>query len=338
MTPTDQDPKAQNRFRWLPVAAQHYHLHKEQGTPIRTIARNLGCHASTVSRQVKRIERMQNDPTVKATLNKLKQVQSLQGAKVRNKPSPETEESRIVRLLQGKGAVLVLAENMQKALIMAEGETQPITPIGNVSAEVAQGLAMQGVLKCVSKGKVSRFNLASKVVKVKGQKGLSEHAAQFGQGLIAADTDARKSSFSGPVETPLAVLARRRDKSGKAFLSPALVTAGQRLREDFEIGRFARCDYGTWDQCHLEAAPEAALSKDARQREAVASVAAALRELEPGLGDVALKCCCFLEGLEVTEKSMGWSARSGKIVLRIALQRLKRHYDQRYGPGGGQIH
>ena len=338
MTPTDQDPKAQNRFRWLPVAAQHYHLHKEQGTPIRTIARNLGCHASTVSRQVKRIERMQNDPTVKATLNKLKQVQSLHGAKVRNKPSPETEESRIVRLLQGKGAVLVLAENMQKALIMVEGETQPITPIGNVSAEVAQGLAMQGVLKCVSKGKVSRFNLASKVVNFKGPKGLSEHAAQFGQGLIAADTDARKSSFSGPVETPLAVLARRRDKSGKAFLSPALVTAGQRLREDFEIGRFARCDYGTWDQCLLEAAPEAALSNDARQREAVARVAAALRELGPGLGDVALKCCCFLEGLEVTEKSMGWSARSGKIVLRIALQRLKRHYDQRYGPGGGQIH
>ncbi len=110
---------------------------------------------------------------------------------------------------------------------MAEGETQPITPIGNVSAEVAQGLAMQGVLKCVSKGKVSRFNLTSKVVKFKGQKGLSEHA-QFGQGLIVADNNARKSSFCSPVETPLAVLTRRRDKSGKACLSPALVTTGQR--------------------------------------------------------------------------------------------------------------
>ena len=53
----------------------------------------------------------------------------------------------------------------------------------------------------------------------------------------------------------------------------------------------------------------------------------ALSELGPGLGDVALRCCCFLEGMEAAERRMGWSARSGKIVLRIALQRLKRHYE-----------
>lgn len=60
-------------------------------------------------------------------------------------------------------------------------------------------------------------------------------------------------------------------------------------------------------------------------------MAAALRDLGPGLGDMVLRCCCFLEGLEAAERRMGWSARSGKIVLRIALQRLRRHYDETYG-------
>ena len=64
-------------------------------------------------------------------------------------------------------------------------------------------------------------------------------------------------------------------------------------------------------------------------------LAAALIELGPGLGDVVLRCCCLLEGFESLEQSLGWSARSGKIVLRIALQRLQRHYDEtegRFGP------
>jgi len=52
-----------------------------------------------------------------------------------------------------------------------------------------------------------------------------------------------------------------------------------------------------------------------------------LRTLGPGLGDVALRVCCFLEGLESAEKHFDWSARSGKIVLRIALQRLVQFYE-----------
>jgi hypothetical protein len=60
-------------------------------------------------------------------------------------------------------------------------------------------------------------------------------------------------------------------------------------------------------------------------------VIAALDDLGPGLQDAALRCCCLLEGLEITEKRLGWSARSGKIVLRISLQRLVRHYEQTMG-------
>jgi len=68
-----------------------------------------------------------------------------------------------------------------------------------------------------------------------------------------------------------------------------------------------------------------------------ARVAHALKDLGPGLSDVVLRCCCFLEGLESAEKKLGWSARSGKIVLRIALMRLRQHYDKTTGPGGGLI-
>lgn len=217
MIPTDSDSKAENRFKWLPTAAQHYHLHKEQGAPIRTIARNLGCHASTVSRQVKRIERMRDDPAVRATLDKLRQVQSLQGPQLQSKPDAEPEEKRILRLLQTKGAVLVLAENMQKALIVTEEQAQSAIPIGTVSAEVAQALAMQGTLKCVSKGKLSRFILASSAVATSGRNRLSEHAAEYIATVNTAAADKPKSSSAGPQETPLAILARRRDKSGKAF-------------------------------------------------------------------------------------------------------------------------
>ena len=47
-----------------------------------------------------------------------------------------------------------------------------------------------------------------------------------------------------------------------------------------------------------------------------------------GLNDIALRCCCHLEGLEAAERHLGWSARSGKIVLRIALAQLKAFYDE----------
>ncbi len=63
-------------------------------------------------------------------------------------------------------------------------------------------------------------------------------------------------------------------------------------------------------------------------------VSAALAAVGPGLADAALRVCCFLEGLEACERRMGWSARSGKVVLKIALQRLAVHYGYAPAPEG----
>ena len=51
-----------------------------------------------------------------------------------------------------------------------------------------------------------------------------------------------------------------------------------------------------------------------------------MEALGPGLSDIVFRICCFLEGLETAEKRLGWSARSGKVVLKIALERLAVHY------------
>ena len=172
--------------------------------------------------------------------------------------------------------------------------------------------------------------------------GLAEAAAGFagpearaGQGWAEPDRRPR------PVlpESPVAVLGRRRDRDGQPFLSPRLVEAAERLREDFELSQIGPSVAQNWDRflAPVEGGgtadqPLPGLPRTARDR-----VAAALRDLGPGLGDVVLRVCCYLEGIEATEQRMGWAARSGKIVLRIALERLRRHQDETYGRHGPRI-
>lgn len=128
-------------------------------------------------------------------------------------------------------------------------------------------------------------------------------------------------------ETPLGWLARRRGSDGAAFLKPEEVAAGERLREDFEaaqMGPRVAQDWRRFLTAGVDGGPgrgPAEGPEAARRR-----LRLALEALGPGLEDAALRACCFLEGLEATERRMGWSARSGKVVLKIALGRLAEHY------------
>ena len=137
-----------------------------------------------------------------------------------------------------------------------------------------------------------------------------------------------------------AVLGRRRDKDGKPFLEADLVTAAERLREDFELSQMGPRVAQNWER-FLTGGDRGSFQNEAGlaqgPRVARDRVTAALRDLGPGLGDVALRVCCFLEGIEMAEQRMGWAVRSGKIVLRIALQRLRRHYEETYGKHGPLI-
>ena len=54
---------------WLPQGVQAYLVHTGDGLSLRELARQRGCHASTVMRQVRRYENRRDDPLVDETID-----------------------------------------------------------------------------------------------------------------------------------------------------------------------------------------------------------------------------------------------------------------------------
>ena len=327
---------------WLPNDAAHYLAHTEGGCAIRALARQSGCHASTVLRQIRRLENRRDDTLVDEALRHLgrrlfpggqphsDKEGDLMNAHVSNRQTPDelpkqAEIVAILRLLAGEGSVLAVAHDMENAVVVAAAGAKAGHHV--VPRHVAQMMALNDWIACDTPGRVMRYQITAAGRAVLARSALPRDRAAGDDNAHAA---ARRNRYGGP-ETPLMALSRRKDKNGKMFLAPELVSAGERLREDFELAQIGPRTTQNWDSFLTGGvsgpAKTARLPGDPRPMAARDRVAAALRALGPGLGDVALRCCCYLEGLETAEKRMGWSARSGKIVLRIALQRLKAHYD-----------
>lgn len=368
--------------RWLPTSACHYLEHTEMGHSIREIARRSQCHPSTVLRQVRRWEGLRDDILIDEALRK--QGQRIGRAAALNKrkdtktmatnPGVESMEIdperfaqdalRILRRMTEPGAVLAVASDMDKGVVVRDVDCGTTTRTAVVDRPMAQALAMKDWISCSEPGRVARYRITSQgrtalsrmiaeaenAARVEAQ-GFAEAQAPFSAGREVRPTaGGAERSRGAPArpkgqrqrfmmgESPLTALARRRDKDGVPFLEHDLVAAGERLREDFELSQMGARVTQNWEG-FLTGGIDRGFGAGASyggSQEASDRVAAALSDLGPGLGDVVLRCCCYLEGLEQTEKSMGWSARSGKIVLRIALQRLKRHYEN-MGDQGGMI-
>ena len=333
---------------WVPTAALHYLAHTEAGLTIRHLARRAGCHASTVLRQVRRIEARRDDPLTDAALRGLGTAlfparSAARDAGPSRAPLMDgdtlTREARPILARMGEpGARLAVAEGMEKAVVVRDTPDGTTIRTAVLDAEVAQALALKEWIACSRPGRIAQYTLTAagrtalqELEEDAGEDGFAEAPARYRPGA------ARRGRYCTQ-DSPLLALARRRDRDGAPFLPDALVRAGERLREDFEIAQMGSSVTQNWQRFltgGCTGAPPSAGGGSGAEA-ARARVAAALRDLGPGLGDVALRCCCYLEGLESAERRLGWSARSGKIVLRIALQRLKRHYDET-APGGPLI-
>lgn len=353
---------------WLPDAVRLYLDHTEQGVSLRQLARREGCHASTVMRQVRRYECRRDDPLVDEALSALGRVQEKTTKNhsrkdLENMTAPIRKESltideatmmregrRILRRLAEADTVLAIAADLEKAAVLRSFPDGRTLRLAVTDRAVAQAFALQDWITCPKPGRVSTYLITQagraalkRMIAQEDRPGMAEAAQAFGDQhrnwdsrMVEEEGEERRVRYNA-AESPVQMLARRRGPDGKPFLPPELVAAAEQLRMDFELAQMGPRVTQNWERFLTGGerggfAPDSKSGGSARDR-----VSGALRDLGPGLGDMVLRCCCFLEGLEVAEKRMGWSARSGKIVLRIALQRLRLHYDRTYGKHGPMI-
>ncbi len=117
-------------------------------------------------------------------------------------------------------------------------------------------------------------------------------------------------------ESPVSWLHARGHLDNRQF------AAGELLRRDFEAARMMPSLTMRWDPVRHKRAMDEGLSPSERQMAARDRFHAALDHAGSDLADVLWRVACAGESLAVAERVLGWPARSGKLVLRIALDRI----------------
>jgi hypothetical protein len=121
-------------------------------------------------------------------------------------------------------------------------------------------------------------------------------------------------------ESPLSWLHSR------GHLDDRLFDAGERLRADYERAQMGASVTMRWDPVRAKTTGEGSMEHAERQLAAKQRFDAALKEAGRGLEDVLWRVVCAGESLPAAERTLGWPARSGKLVLKLALDRVADFY------------
>jgi hypothetical protein len=121
-------------------------------------------------------------------------------------------------------------------------------------------------------------------------------------------------------ESPLTWLHARGHLSDRQF------AAGERLRADWERAELAPSVTMRWDAVRVQGGGERGLDPAERQIAAKARFDGAIDAAGPGLADILWRVVCAGEALPDAERALTWPARSGKLVLKLALDRVAGFY------------
>lgn len=216
----------------------------------------------------------------------------------------------------------VFIEQAGGAYLVRSGPDRRRRPLMRLDEAAFARLVREPGLKARAQGGWTALTPAVCAAPPPGRPGVIE-----GEKLVA-EPDGRLTPRKANLgESPIAWLARRRDPSGEPWLTPIEAAAGERLRDDFHLaGTLGRLTM-TWD-----AGPKASggrgpgLEPAERARAAKDRIARALAAAGPGLKEILEHVCLAGSALDAAERALGLPRRSGKTVLKLALQRLAAHY------------
>ncbi|MGB3739265.1 MAG: DUF6456 domain-containing protein [Pontixanthobacter sp.] len=134
-------------------------------------------------------------------------------------------------------------------------------------------------------------------------------------------TKRNRSVTVNVTESPLSWLHAR------GHIDDRLFDAGERLRADYEAAQMGARVTMRWDPVRISGqGGDTGLTSGERQVAAKGRFDAALAEAGSGLADVLWRVVCAGEGLPDAERAMQWPARSGKLMMKIALDRIAQYY------------
>lgn len=130
----------------------------------------------------------------------------------------------------------------------------------------------------------------------------------------------RRSVTVNLAESPLGWLHAR------GHLSDAQFAAGEALRRDWELAQLSAGVTMRWDAVRTKGTGERGLNPSERQLAARQRFDGAIAAAGPGLSDVLWRVVCAGETLPDAERALAWPVRSGKLVLKLALDRVAGFY------------
>ena len=138
-------------------------------------------------------------------------------------------------------------------------------------------------------------------------------------------------------ESPLIWLARRKGTDGRALIEPHQLQAGERLRADFTQAQMMPRTTTNW-HCALAGRSRGSIGgPHHRARWSTRSSVLGMLWTMSDRNSAGLSARCLLlseTARRLVERERQWPARSAKVVLQLALERLARHYGYRARDAG----